>query len=256
MGIIDGLNLTKPVLEKTEKFMTAIFGSSAKEMGELIADKIRYKRFANQVGIFNKARIILENNGINPRQLNLKTLVPLLEFSSLEEDELLQEKWANLIANISSSPESGLEPKLVKTLSNMSSLEAQVLDYSFELFQLERDKVFKKKSFYKWPNIKSIADIRFNEVNLKLESVKSQFKLNEDFAKICIDNLISLGLLKYIEPEIEIDNGYPTGTLKDMDANEEKQPVEIELDISAKYKQSDDFNLTTYGNYFIGQCKI
>lgn len=256
LEIIEGLKLTKPVLDKTEKFMTAIFGSSAKEMGELIADKIRYKRLINQVDIFNKARIILEKNGINPRQLNLKTLVPLLEFSSLEEEELLQEKWANLIANISSSPESGLEPKLVKTLSNMSSLEAQVLDYTFELFKFERNNMFNRRNSYKWSKIKSIDEIKFNEVNLKLESIKSQFRLNDDFAKICIDNLVSLGLLKYTEPEIEIDNGYPTGKLKDIDANKDEQPVEIELDISASYVQSDDFNLTTYGNYFIGQCKI
>jgi hypothetical protein len=252
--IIESLNLPKQILDKADKFMTTIFGPAAKEIGELFADKIRYKRLKNQIDIFNKAIVILEKNKLNARQLNLKTLVPLIEKSSLEDNELLQEKWANLIANISTSPETGLEPKLIKTLSNLSSLEAQVIDFCYELFLLERRKIFERNKSTKWLNYNSVDDVKLNRVLIKFNDIKKQFNLSDEFSKICIDNLEALGLIRYEEPEIEIDNGDPSGTLKD---NEDTgQSVELNLDISASYNQSDDFNLTTYGNYFIQQCKI
>jgi len=67
----------------------------------LLADKLRIRRLKNQIKIFSDAKKIAEENNISIKQINLKTLVPLLEFSSLEEDETLQKKWSNLIVNFS-----------------------------------------------------------------------------------------------------------------------------------------------------------
>jgi hypothetical protein len=253
--LIESLNLPKLLLDKTDKFMTTLFGPSAREIGELFADKIRYKRLKNQIDIFKKTIEILDSNNLNARQLNLKTLVPLIENSSLEEDGLLQEKWANLIANISSSPETGLEPKLVKTLSNMSSLEAQVLDFCYEQYNSERLRIFEKSKSSKWLNYKSVNDIKIDRVLIKFDLIQKRFNLTDEFTKICVDNLEALGLIRYEEPEIEIDNGDPTGALEENEDTGESS-VKLNIEISANYNQSDDFNLTTYGNYFIQQCKI
>jgi chorismate mutase len=102
------------------------------------------------MSIISKTADLLEKNNLQAKELNLKTLVPLIEQSSLEDDELLQTKWANLIANMCSSPETGLEPKLVKTLSNLSVIEAQVLDYLFVRFLQERQIYFDKISELKF----------------------------------------------------------------------------------------------------------
>jgi len=105
--------------------MKTILGPAANEFGELLGDKVRFRRFKNEVKIFGKARKLVEDNNLDINQLNLKTVVPLIEKSSLEEDEDLQDKWSNLLANMASSPQSGLEPKLVATLSSLSSIEAK-----------------------------------------------------------------------------------------------------------------------------------
>jgi len=136
--IIESLNLPKQILDKTEKLMSKLFGPSVKEFGELFADNIRFRRLKNQVKILNKTRILLENNGLETRELNLKTTTSLIEKSSVEEDETLQDKWANLIANISTSPENGLEQRLINTLSNLSSLEAKILDFVHEDFYVQK----------------------------------------------------------------------------------------------------------------------
>ena len=143
--IIESLNLPKQILDKTEKLMATLFGSAAKEIGELFADKIRYGRMKNQIKTFKKTVELLEKNNLEARELNLKTLVPLIEKSSLEDEEFLQDKWANLIANISTTPESGFEPKLVKTLSNLSSLEAQAMDFIYDRFLFNRKEEFERR---------------------------------------------------------------------------------------------------------------
>ena len=252
--IFESINLPKQLLDKTEKFVSTIFGPSAKELGELFADKIRYRRLKNQMIIFSKTADLLEKNDLEANELKLKTLVPLIEKSSLEDNELLQNKWVNLISNMCSTPETGLEPKLVKTLSNLSSLEAQVLDYIFDRFILERKRQFEKSKESKWLNYKTVEEIKTNYVVIKLTWIKEKFKLSDEFAKICVDNLVALGLLKYEEPEIEIENDSRNAEVKDNESM--GQYVDLDLDIYANYNQSDDFNLTTYGNYFINQCKM
>ena len=253
--IIEGLNLPKQILDKTEKFMSKLLGPSIKEFGELFADKVRFRRWKNQVKIFNKTRELLDKNGLEPRELNLKTLVPLIEKSSVEEDELLQDKWANLISNIATTPENGLEPRLINTLSALSSLEAKILDYIHEDFyikrQLELARLLKSRHASRKYTEK---DIKLEDITISFRALKEHFELNKEFAKIYVDNLESLGLLRFEEPEIEIDNGSTYADLNE-DEKDKTQTVDLELDISAYYNSSDDFHITAYGNYFVKQCK-
>ena len=62
--IIDGLNLPKQILDKTEKFMAKLFGSATTEYGEIFADKVRFRRLKNQIKIFP--------NPFNNRLINTK----------------------------------------------------------------------------------------------------------------------------------------------------------------------------------------
>jgi hypothetical protein len=107
-------------------FLEKLAGSPLEEAGLLLADKLRTRRLKNQIKIFSEAKKIAEDNNISIKQINLKTLVPLLEFSSLEEDETLQQKWSNLIVNFSDSNEkyeSSIYPSILSQLSRNEVLE-------------------------------------------------------------------------------------------------------------------------------------
>lgn len=86
-------------------FIEKLAGSTIEEAGLMFGDKMKVRRLKNQIKIFSEEKKIAEENNIPIKQINLKTLVPLLEFSSLEEDETLQQKWANLIISFSNSNE-------------------------------------------------------------------------------------------------------------------------------------------------------
>ncbi|WP_179020365.1 Abi-alpha family protein [Winogradskyella forsetii] len=250
--IIEELNLPKQILDKTEKFMSKLLGPAIREFGELFADKVRFKRIKNQVEIFNKTREILDKNGLEPRELKLKTLVPLIEKSSIEDDEIMQAKWAKLIANIATTPENGLEPRMINTLSSLSVLEAKILDFIHENFETQKELMLAKltKNLRK----KYVKKISVSDIKITSESVKKKFQLSDEFTKIYINNLESLGLLRYEEPRIEIDEH---GTYADPIQYKNREPsIDFNLDITANYKKSDDFHITVFGNYFINQCKL
>jgi hypothetical protein len=102
-------------------FIEKLVGSSLEEAGLYFGDTVRIRRLNNQIKIFSTAKKIAEENNISLKQINLKTIVPLLEFSSLEEDETLQEKWSNLIVNFSDSSkvfESSIFPFILNQISS------------------------------------------------------------------------------------------------------------------------------------------
>src|SRR5690606_25149197 len=87
-------------LDMVRDFVKTIGGHAASELGLLLGDKIRQFRFTNQVKILSKAKILVERNNLPMSVIPIKILVPLLESCSLEEDEDLQDLWANLLANM------------------------------------------------------------------------------------------------------------------------------------------------------------
>ena len=68
----------------------------------------------------------------------LKTLLPTLENGSLEEDTMLQEKWANMLAN-AVTMRSEIKPNYAEILKDLSPLEVEILDKLYEESNKEQD---------------------------------------------------------------------------------------------------------------------
>jgi len=124
--------LSKPIKEATE-FISLITKPSAKEWGEMFAAEFRYWRIKRGISIMQKTKKLLENNSINPKKISLKLFIPLLESSSLEEEEFMQDKWAALLANaINPDYKEEIRPSYVEILKELSPTEVKLLDKMFE----------------------------------------------------------------------------------------------------------------------------
>lgn len=108
-----GLELAKDLLGK-------IVSPTVEELGLLFGDNIKHIRLKNQIRNLDKVRAIVEEKEITLKQVNLKVLFPYLEGIAVEEDETLQDIWANLFVNYIDS-ESNLKltvyPQILKQLS-------------------------------------------------------------------------------------------------------------------------------------------
>lgn len=126
------INLTSSLAEKgldaAKNFLGKLIGPAVEELGLLIADPIRAWRFNNQLTMLDKAEARIKEKGISLKKISVKNLVPLLELSSLEEDENLQQMWVNLFVNYVDADKSYASSVFPYILSQLSSREAEQLN--------------------------------------------------------------------------------------------------------------------------------
>lgn len=179
------INIKSTTIEKSielvQDLLKNLVGKPINEIGSLLADKVKTWQFANQVKTLNKVRGICEKENIPFKQINLKILFPYLEGISLEEDDNIQNLWANLLVNY---------------MNEKKKLEATV--YPEILRQLSSKDVEILENYYK-------GEIFYDYNNLPVR------KTNEDL-KYSIHELANLERLGLIRPVLRIYNRSGSGT--------------------------------------------
>lgn len=138
------IDITSTAIEKgidlAKDFLDKLIIPSVEETGLLLKDKVTLWKFKNQVKTLNKAKAFCEKNNINPKTISLKLLCPLLDYSALEEDEELQDKWAILLTNMVDSAQNIENHVFPYILSQISSTEFSLLEnvYDDKIIRQER----------------------------------------------------------------------------------------------------------------------
>jgi hypothetical protein len=246
--IIEAINIPKRIVDNAELFLKKLLGPAIGQTGELIADQIRYRRFKNQVIIFTKAKELLESKSIEPKQINLKTLSPLLEYSSLEEDEKVQNIWSNVIANISSyETEQSLNLKCIEILKEITPDEILILDFFFEKFRVDE-----KITLEKWKNqswFKDRTSVYPDNSIFAPWDFKETLQMTQEQLDLYLDRLISFGVIKYEQPNLieSKENAHIQDIFSGTSQSVELKSYELET--------SERVHFTNFGLYFVKLCK-
>jgi len=108
-------------------FLQRILGPLA-EAGDFLSEKIRFYRWQSSLKTMERAEQIAREHGVEPKQVPLKILVPLLEKASLEtEDSPLLERWATLLAQGSATPDQ-VYASFVDILSRLSADDVSLME--------------------------------------------------------------------------------------------------------------------------------
>jgi hypothetical protein len=118
-------------IEPAKGFLKRLLGPAVDEAALLLQDKVRLYRLQNQIAILARAEQMLADAHLQPGDVQLKHLLPVLEAASLENNIELQERWAALIANASISD--NFQLLFVEMLRRLSSSEARFLDALYEI---------------------------------------------------------------------------------------------------------------------------
>jgi hypothetical protein len=169
------LDIVDDISPAVKDFAVRVSGAPASELGGLLADKIRYRRWRNQIQILKRATEYAQDAGIDPQTVDLKVLTPLLEQAANEEDEQMADRWAALLANAASADSTEVSPSFPNVLARLSPMDAKVLDaIHHALSNLEGLHVgvtgvhaIQIAEHYKWP----AADVRFSFENLQVLGV-------------------------------------------------------------------------------------
>lgn len=110
-------------------------GSLAEAFG-IIEDKLKYLRWERRVRLIDRATKLLHQRGLAEptRAVPMSIMVPILQLGSMEEDNELQDLWAQLLVSAADA-DSGivLEPAFIGILQNLSSRDAANLEKIYSI---------------------------------------------------------------------------------------------------------------------------
>ncbi|MBT1687389.1 Abi-alpha family protein [Dawidia soli] len=282
-------DLTSSIGEKSldlaKSFLGKLISPSVEEVGLLWQDKVRMWRFKNQIQMLNKANAYCEKNSINPKKISLKVVTPLLEYAGLEEEELLQDKWAILLTNMVDSAqniENHVFPYILSQISTneflvlestMDSIDKRKAIYAEELEEFNRTEFLRKEDILKritdgegkekadiqneiyessvhqnrWRLNKELKALKDKKVNILL-AMQVPEPLNGDMKEYELANLVRLGLIRYIEKTY----GYvKPHEIRIAPYSEYIRLEDAEVEITTGYEQHI---LTELGELFIKAC--
>jgi hypothetical protein len=120
---------------------TGVLGP-VQELAAWATDLIRYRRAPYQARLLMSAAEKIRESGLPPRAVEDKLLRAVLEDGPMEDDEDMQDRWANLLANAGTGLAS-VRVAFPKILSELEPVEASAVDMlveetSFQTFRAER----------------------------------------------------------------------------------------------------------------------
>jgi len=171
-------------LEVAKNFVDKLVMPSIEETGLLVKDQLTMWRFKNQIKMLNKAQEYCIKHSINPKKISLKVLSPLLDYSSLEEDDEMQDKWSILLTNL---------------IDSEQNIENHVFPYI--LSQLSKEEFFPLEEIYK------NCIIRRESLTPELE----KFKIEKNGKQEKIRENIEILNLEIKEKKSEVGNHWSNG---------------------------------------------
>ena len=181
-------------IESVQNFLGKLLGPAATEVGFLLADKVRFYRFNNQIKIFSKVKERVEKNNLTLKQVSLKTIIPLLDFSSLEDNETLQEKWINLTVNFIDANQKYGSTIFPYLLNQLTSEEVQILDNMYNDFLINNYSTLKingiiKSNLIRLGLVETVVSKRLMKrlsiIKLGSENRVIMTDLGKEFVKCC-----------------------------------------------------------------------
>jgi len=119
--------LKSGLVDKAADLLHKLAGPVAEEFGAMLGDKVRVYRVKNLVATMQMTERILREAGLAPNAVPPRLLLPILESSSVEDNETLQEMWAGLLATASQRADS-VSPSFAETLKQLTPDEARHLE--------------------------------------------------------------------------------------------------------------------------------
>ena len=174
--------------EKALDFVEKLVAGPIMEGTGIFTDKVNFWRFKNRINIILKAKDFLKSKGIEvPKKIPIKDLTTLLEYASFEEEEIMQDSWAKLLANT-------LDPK---NQFNACHIFSQLLN------QLSVDEFYVLQFIYSKCFFMTSEDRPYFE---KAELVRNSYT-DYQTTILLIDNLLRLRLIEEKPPKLKNSSG-------------------------------------------------
>lgn len=288
------IDITSTTIEKgidiVKDFVERFIIPTVEETGLLLKDKITEFRFRRQLRMLQRTKYFCEKNNIKLKTISLKLLCPLLDYSGLEEDDIMLDKWAILLSNMVDSEQNLENNVFPHVLSQLSTKEFEVLEKSYDARQeylipiIEEYRIFLNQRGDEIKVLKSDissleSKIEGHKIGLTKVSDKEVIKWLEEvyYKNIDLNELTRkendykstilrpINISKDSLTEFELSNLIRLGVVKEeKDFYADSPPLEIYNNLEDSYLRADvniyvnshvQYVITELGKIFIKACK-
>jgi len=121
--------------EKLGRFVSKVTGESIDAVTGILADRLRFMRWQRQLRLLDRCSDILRERGIVGR-LNIvspKLALPIIESASLEEDDELQDLWANLLTTaLDPSFKRTIRSAFIDIIKQLDAVDVRILHFIYD----------------------------------------------------------------------------------------------------------------------------
>ena len=121
------MNDLSDTVDKAADLIHRLTGPVCDDIGAMISDSMKPYRAKNFVSTLRKTERILREAGLPANAVPTRLLFPIVDASSIEDDDTLQEMWAGLLATASQETDS-VSPSFLETLKQMTPQDARHLE--------------------------------------------------------------------------------------------------------------------------------
>jgi len=232
-----------------------LFGAAAEQIGGAWADSLAVRRQIRQIRLLKKLQAAIDKAGFEPRRIPDTFWVPVLQEALLQDDETIQERWANLLAN-AADPRQGniISPSFPSILKQLTAREAHFLDSLYQRTTVPNDPQRRRPTDFLF----TIADLSSVYTYAGLSRRPRLFSLTVGEIKEGGDDLRA----DLAEFAATIDILMRNGVLRESTTPEPIDLSKIAADInqnrmprSLKVPATTQYHLTELGVQFVSACR-
>ncbi|MCI5208135.1 MAG: DUF4393 domain-containing protein [Candidatus Electrothrix sp. ATG2] len=191
--------------ERLGRFASKYINEPLEEVTGMLTDKLRFMRWERQVRLLERANKLIDERkiGNNHRTVPPKIAFPVIENASLEEDDFLQDLWANLLVTSIDPKEKQPRSAYIDIIKQLEPLDVNALRFIY---------LFYKNSYEGRKNIEQ--DDYFGKncefLGVHWDKIIDSLNIDEIAYKVSIDNLMRLRLITPYFNSVGKGEGYKT----------------------------------------------
>lgn len=209
----------------------------------ILTDKLKFIRWERQLRFLDRVKEKVKQRNLEGKLVPIppKLALPIIENATLEEDDYLQDLWANLLIE-AGNPRSkdSVRAAFIEIIKQLEPIDAKILNesYNLSISKFEKFKTRMKVEF------KSSTLLHPFDMSISESEILELTRITHNKYIISLDNLMRLRCLRstIINEDIEIVDPVHSG------ANTEYSVT--------KDCQYDEFRLTPLGCNFVRVCLI
>jgi hypothetical protein len=254
--------VVEKVADPVVGLLQKIAGPAAEEIGLTLKDAVHVYRVRRAYRLAEKFAAFCNRTGVQPRQVPLRILLPILDAASVEDDETLHTMWANILA---AAAIPGADPKpypaFIETLKQLSHEDAVFFNALYDDLDRRRDE-FMRLSLREQANLTFpeppdgyelvYTYLRANGYVEQAGSCEEAHNRHEFEVDVAFENLTRLGLLG----ECPVPGTAPA-PIKRLFSAPEKADLAAKLDAMAikNMFNASRTSTTAFGDLFAAVCR-